>query len=93
MKDLIVQSSIICVDEKDKRHSMTVEIGKPCPVGKDFTRHVAIRGLHDHVAPIVGGDQMQAVVLAVSFIRASLRDLEKKKYRILIPNDTEHNVS
>ena len=36
---------------------------------------------------------MQAIVLAVSFIRASLRVLEEKEYKILFPDDTGENVN
>ena len=75
MKELIVETDIISVGEDGKRHPMTVEIGKPYPVGDDFACHIALRGLHDHIAPIMGCDQMQALTLALAVIRGNLKVL------------------
>ena len=36
---------------------------------------------------------MQTLVLAITFIRALLRPLEEKGYKILFPEDTEENVN
>lgn len=89
MNDLIVETEIVSVGADGTRHPMTIEIGKPYPDGQDFACRVALRGLHDHIAPIIGGDQMQALVLAISLIRSQLQVLEEQGYKIILPEDTE----
>ena len=93
MNDLIVEASIVCVTDKGDRHPMIVEVGRPYPVAEDFACHVAIRGLHDHIAPIMGSDQMQALTLALSIVKANLEVLEKKGYKIVFPDDSEEDTS
>jgi len=93
MTELIVQTDIVSVGEDGERHPMTIEIGKPYPVGDDFACHVALRGLHDHIAPILGVDQMQALTLALSMVKANLTILQEKGYKILFPDDVEEDIS
>ena len=92
MKELIVETDIVSVGEDGDRHPMTVEIGRPYRVGEDFACHVALRGLHDYMPPAMGCDQMQALILALSLIRANLKVLREKGYKILFPDDTEENI-
>lgn len=88
-KDLIVETPIDCVADGGKRHHMSVEIGRPQPVGEDFQCHWAIRGLNNFTAPVVGGDAIQSITRALAMVRSSLGVLEDKGYRITFPGEEE----
>ena len=90
MRATTAMTDLVCIHSKGKRIAVTVAIGHPYPRSEgDWGCPVAITGLHKGVATIFGCDSLQALSLAITFVRARLTSFVADGGRILISSSDE----
>jgi hypothetical protein len=90
MRPTTALTELICLRPKGKRVAVTVAIGHPYPSSEGpWGCPVSITGLHKGVATIYGLDSLQALSLAIAFVRARLTSFVADGGRILISSSGE----
>ncbi len=90
MRPTTALTELICIRPRGKRVAVTVAIGHPCPRSEgDWGCAVAISGLDEGVKTIHGHDSLQALCLALTFVRSRLTAFVADGGRILSSSTTE----
>ncbi|HUT25308.1 MAG TPA: hypothetical protein VM492_13270 [Sumerlaeia bacterium] len=94
MNDPIASTELVAILPSGEKKRIRIEIGTPCARDAgDAACSVAMAGLYDNLHDAIGVDTFQALALAVSFVRQTLRGLTNKGWRITLPDDDDEGDS
>jgi len=90
MRSTTALTELICIRPRGMRIAVTVAIGHPYPRSEgDWGCAVAISGLDEGLKTIHGHDSLQALCLALTFVRSRLTAFVADGGRILISSTSE----
>jgi hypothetical protein len=79
IENIIASRKVKAVDSKGKAFNLEIVIGLPFQVSQDeWTCPVSLEGLYKHRGPIFGVDSLQALMLAIKFVKDLLEDFFEK---------------
>ena len=86
MKDSIAETKIVMKSSSGDSKSVHVEIGRPYVVSaEEAACPIAMTGLYPRVQDIHGTDTLQALALALEFVRITIRKWEEKGFTFEFP--------
>ena len=90
VENVIASRKFRAIDTHGKATSVEIVIGVPFEAGPDeWACPVLLKGLYKHRGPIFGVDSMQALMLAIRFIRDLLNDFCEKGGKLYWPDNSE----
>jgi hypothetical protein len=87
MKDTIAETKIAMKSPTGDSKAVHVEIGRPYVVSaEEAACPIAMTGLYPHIQDIHGTDTLQALALALEFVRITIRKWEEKGFTFEFPD-------
>ena len=89
-ENVIARRKIKAIDPRGKTHDLEIVIGQPFEVSQDeWACPVSMEGIYKHRGPIFGVDSMQALLLAIKFLKDLLIDFSEKGGKLFWPESSD----
>ena len=87
MKDPIAETKINMRSPTGDSKTIHVEIGRPYPISSNEAAcPITMTGLYPNISDLHGTDTLQALALALEFVRLTIHSWEKKGFTFEFPN-------
>lgn len=87
MKDTIAETKITIKSPAGDSKTIHVEIGRPYSISEDEAAcPIAMTGLYPNISDLHGTDTLQALALALEFVRLTIHSWEKKGFEFEFPS-------
>lgn len=86
MKDPIAETRIVMKSPAGDSKSVHVEVGRPYSISSEESAcPIAMTGLYPNIQDLHGTDTLQALALALEFVRITIRKWEEKGFTFEFP--------